>query len=94
MIVGNYESAEKILREARDNRPDKFGKAEIQYYRSLLHAKEGDRSGYMLLQNFVKELGGFLAPAYIEEALNLGQTNALEIESKRPQNKTNGECFG
>jgi hypothetical protein len=86
MMVGDYESAEKILRDARDNRPDKFGKAEIQYYRSLLHAKEGDRSGYMLLQNFVKELGGFLAPAYIEEALNLGLTNSPDFESIRPQN--------
>ena len=85
MMVGDYESAEKILREARDNRPDKFGQAEIQYYRSLLHAKQGDRSGHMRLQSHVKELGGFLAPAYIEEALNLEKSTAPEFESVRPQ---------
>jgi len=85
MMVGEYESAEKILREAHDNRPDEFGKAEIQYYRSLLHAKKGDRSGQMLLQSSVKELGGFLAPAYIEAALNLGKPMAPKFESLRPQ---------
>jgi hypothetical protein len=86
MMVGDYESAEKILRDARDNRPDKFGKAEIHYYRSLLHAKEGDRSGQMTLELLVKDLGGFLAPAYIEEALNLAKTNASDSGITRPPN--------
>lgn len=85
MMVGDYESAEKILYGALE-RPDKFGTAEIQYYRSLICAKQGDRGGQMLLANLVKDLGGFLSPAYIEEALNLGKTNAPDSMSARPQN--------
>jgi hypothetical protein len=85
MMVGDYEDAQKILYGALD-RPDKFGKAEIQYYRSLIYAKQGDRSGQMLLSGVVKELGGFLAPAYIEEAMKLGVTTAPDFESTRPQN--------
>jgi tetratricopeptide (TPR) repeat protein len=85
MMVGDYESAQKILRGALD-RPDKFGTAEIHYYRSLIYAKQKNRSSQMLLRSYVKQLGGFLAPAYIEEALNISESNAPGFESARPQN--------
>lgn len=83
MMAGDYESAEKTLYGALE-RPDKFGKAEIQHYRSLIYAKQGDRSRAMLLKSVVKELGGFLAPAYIEEALKLDAPTDTEFEIKRP----------
>jgi hypothetical protein len=85
MMVRDYESAQKILRGALD-RPDKFGTAEIHYYRSLIYAKQKNRSSQMLLRSYVKQLGGFLAPAYIEEALNMSESNAPGFESTRPQN--------
>ena len=85
MLTGDFETAQKILYGALE-RPDKFGTAEIQHYRSLIYAKQGDRAGQLTLELLVRQLGGFLAPAYIEEALNLGKTNSPDSEITRPPN--------
>jgi tetratricopeptide (TPR) repeat protein len=83
MMAGQYEAANDALQEAV-NRSDGFGRAEILHYRSLLYAKLGDESSAKACAVHVKRLGGFLAPAYIEEALNLKEAETSEALGSRP----------